>query len=99
MKHDSDIGDDMDTDTLTQIIIKENDIIHCNHMCRVGVGVKHRRVSDTRACLIRRVSMTPCFIDTNINMRAMISWQETRVGGFTRQSCHDSKKLQNRTST
>jgi len=42
-------------DTLTWIIIWENDIIQCNRRCRVGV--RHRRMSDTGTPLIWGVSV------------------------------------------
>jgi len=37
----TDTGHDTDTDMPTEIIIWKNDIVQCNHRCRVGVG--HRR--------------------------------------------------------
>jgi len=50
-----DTGHDTATDTPTWIIIWENDIIQCNHRCRVGV--KHRCVSNIGTPLIRGVSV------------------------------------------
>jgi hypothetical protein len=42
-----DTGHDTDTDMTRLMIIWKNDIIQCNHKCRISVGHRHRHVSDT----------------------------------------------------
>jgi len=53
---------DTDANTGTDNILR-NDIIQCNYICHVGVGVGHRRVSDTDVCLTHLIEKCLCFID------------------------------------